>query len=72
MEVIIKTCNVLISTAAEITEEPEATGEERTGVSTKPANGTAEGNSKSQSGSNKKVETWKSVCAAHLQRLRCL
>nr|XP_019959640.1 PREDICTED: X-linked retinitis pigmentosa GTPase regulator-like isoform X1 [Paralichthys olivaceus] len=45
--------------AAHITEEPETTGEEQTGDSTRPANGTADGNSKSQSGSNKKLSIFR-------------
>ncbi|XP_047195147.1 X-linked retinitis pigmentosa GTPase regulator isoform X3 [Hippoglossus stenolepis] len=45
--------------AAQITEEPETTGEEKSGDSTKPANGTADGNSKSQSGSNKKLSIFR-------------
>ncbi|XP_019959641.2 X-linked retinitis pigmentosa GTPase regulator-like isoform X6 [Paralichthys olivaceus] len=44
---------------AHITEEPETTGEEQTGDSTRPANGTADGNSKSQSGSNKKLSIFR-------------
>lgn len=47
---------VFSSTAAEISEQPDSTGEEKTDDGTKPANGTADSNSKSQSGSNKKVQ----------------
>ncbi|XP_062236253.1 X-linked retinitis pigmentosa GTPase regulator-like isoform X3 [Platichthys flesus] len=44
---------------AQITEEPETTGEEKSGDITKPANGTADSNSKSQSGSNKKLSIFR-------------
>ncbi|XP_073318443.1 X-linked retinitis pigmentosa GTPase regulator-like [Pagrus major] len=45
--------------AAEISEQPDSTGEEKTDDRTKPANGTADGGSKSQSGSNKKLSLFR-------------
>lgn len=46
--------SILLSTAAEITEQPDE-DREKTDDGSKPANGTADGSSKSQSGSSKKV-----------------
>lgn len=48
-----------LSTAAEIAEQPDTTGEEKTDDGSKPANGTADSSSKSQSGSSKKVQELK-------------
>lgn len=45
--------------AAEITEEPDTTAEEKTNDGSKPANGTTDSNSKSQSGSNKKLSLFR-------------
>lgn len=50
----LKSKSILLSTAAEITEQPD-TDREKTDDGSKPANGTADGSSKSQSGSGKKV-----------------
>lgn len=45
--------------AAEITEQPDATGGEKTDDGTKAANGTTDSNSRSQSGSNKKLSLFR-------------
>lgn len=47
------------STVAELSHHPEIAGEEKGDEGSKPANGTTEAASKSQSGSNKKVDKMK-------------
>lgn len=55
----IKLKNIVSSAAAELSQHPETAGEERGDKGSKPANGTTEAASKSQSGSNKKVDKMK-------------
>lgn len=47
------------STAAELSQHPETAGEEKGDEGSKPANGTTEAASRSQSGSNRKVDEMK-------------
>uniref|UniRef100_A0A3Q1GLD4 X-linked retinitis pigmentosa GTPase regulator n=1 Tax=Acanthochromis polyacanthus TaxID=80966 RepID=A0A3Q1GLD4_9TELE len=50
--------------AAEISENPEATSEQKTDDDIKPANGTTDGDSKTQSGSNKKLSLFRRLSSS--------
>nr|XP_033472230.1 gelsolin-related protein of 125 kDa-like [Epinephelus lanceolatus] len=54
--------------AAEITEHLDTTGEDKTGDGIKAANGTADSNARSQSGSNKKLSLFRRLSSSRLKQ----